>query len=490
MKTDQELLILVASLVLSSFFSGSEAALLSLPHEKAKKLSEEHGIDAWAMKKWISIPNDILTTILVGNNFVNILIAALSTNIAQNFFSNDALAISVGATTMAILFFGEIIPKTFGRGKSEVVSPYCVLILMGFYYMMWPIVKAFTKIIEVVLGKNANVRGRVVTQDDIEVMVEMAEEEKTIDSKQLDLLNSILEFPLIKVKDIMVPRTSIEAIKSEATFKDVVMLVREVAHSRYPVYDENLDEVLGFLHIKDLAFMNSEEQKRFDIKKFIKPPVFVYEHMKIQAVFDYLNRKKVHLALVKDENGMVVGMLTLEDIMEEIFGSIQDEHDDDADLIPGVESEEGVLVPSTISLRDLYNEYDIEIPLNDNYSTLNGFLMDQLGDTFPKKGHVISWEGFSFELVTVKNSEIKEVIIKAISLTPPPKIVTRIKDDQKSDREEEFTPSLSEKSEKKFSEESTVTQMNHHKNSIKRRKKSYHRDDDSDLENQQVIGYK
>jgi putative hemolysin len=159
--------------------------------------------------------------------------------------------------------------------------------------------------------------------------------------------------------------------------------------------------------------MQPDEQKSFDITKYLKPPFFVYEHMKIQAVFDHMNRKKVHLALVKDENGMVVGMLTLEDIMEEIFGSIQDEHDDDADLVPGVESAEGVLVPSTISLRDLYNEYDIEIPLNDNYSTLNGFLMDQLGNSFPKKGHIIIWDGYSFELVRVKSSEIKEVKIKS-----------------------------------------------------------------------------
>ncbi len=413
MSTDQEILILVVSLLLSAFFSGSEAALLSLPHEKAKQIAEEHGVDSWAMKKWLEIPNDLLTTILVGNNFVNILIASLSANIAERYFSNDALAISVGVTTMIILLFGEIAPKTFGRGQSERFAPLCVVILIACYYLMWPIVKAFTKIIQLVLGKNANVRSRAVTKDDIEVMVEMAEEERTIDSKQLDLLNSILEFPSIKVKDIMVPRTAIEGLKSRCSFQEVIRIVREVAHSRYPVYGEDLDDVLGFLHVKDLAFMASEEQKNFDVTKYLKPPFFVYEHMKIQAVFDHMNRKKVHLALVKDENGMVVGMLTLEDIMEEIFGSIQDEHDDDEDLVPGVESEEGVLVPSTISLRDLYNEYDVEIPLNDNYSTLNGFLMDQLGNGFPKKGHMIIWDGYSFELVRVKSSEIKEVKIKS-----------------------------------------------------------------------------
>ncbi len=413
MSTDQEILVLISSLLLSAFFSGSEAALLSLPHEKAKQIAEEHGIDSWAMKKWLEMPNDILTTILVGNNFVNILIATLSGNIAERFFSNDALAISVGVTTMMILLFGEIAPKTLGRGNAEKFAPICILVLVAFYYLMWPVVKAFTKIIQLVLGKNANVKSRAVTKDDIEVMVEMAEEERTIDSKQLDLLNSILEFPSIKVKDIMVPRTQIEALKVHSTFNDIIMAVRDVAHSRYPVYREDLDDVVGFLHVKDLVFANPDEQKVFDITKYVKPPFFVYEHMKIQAVFDHMNRKKVHLALVKDENGLVVGMLTLEDIMEEIMGEIQDEHDDEDDLIPGVESAEGVLVPSTISLRDLYNEYDIEIPLNDNYSTLNGFLMEQLGNSFPKKGHLIIWDGFSFELVRVKSSEIKEVKIKS-----------------------------------------------------------------------------
>jgi putative hemolysin len=286
---------------------------------------------------------------------------------------------------------------------------------MGFYYALYPIVKIFMFIIRLVLGENANVRGRAVTRDDIEVMVEMAEEEKTIDSKQIDLLTSILEFPSIKVKDIMVPRTSIEAIKRNSSFDTLIGLVREVAHSRYPVYQDDLDDVLGFLHVKDLAFVSLEERKTFDVTKYLKPPFFVYEHMKIQAVFDHMNRKKVHLALVKDENGIVVGMLTLEDIMEEIFGEIQDEHDDEEDEIPGVKSEEGVLVPSTISLRDLYNEYDIKIPLNDNYSTLNGFLMEQLGNSFPKKGHLIIWDGFSFEIVRVKNYEIKEVKIKSVN---------------------------------------------------------------------------
>lgn len=388
---------------------------MSLPHEKAKQIADEHGLDSVAIKHWVEKPNDLITTILVGNNLVNIFIASLSTSITQRYFNDEALAVSVGISTVVILIFGEIMPKTFGRNFSEKLSPLFAMILVAFYYVLFPVVKIFMFIISIVLGKNAQMRSRAVTRDDIEVMVEMAEEERTIDSKQLDLLSSILEFPSIKVKDIMVPRTSIEGVKKTATFDEVIQLVREVAHSRYPVYSEDLDDVLGFLHIKDLAFVTLAEREQFDVTKYIKPPFFVYEHMKIQAVFDHMNRKKVHLALVKDENGLVVGMLTLEDIMEEIFGEISDEHDDEDDGIPGVESEEGILVPATISLRDLYNEYDIKIPLNDNYSTLNGFLLEQLGNSFPKKGNMIIWEGFSFELMRVKNYEIKEVKIKSVN---------------------------------------------------------------------------
>ena len=163
-------------------------------------------------------------------------------------------------------------------------------------------------------------------------MVNEAEKEKTIDSKQIDLLTSILEFPTIKVKDIMVPRTRVHAIKKDANFKEVIELVKEVSHSRYPVYEEDLDSTLGFLHVKDLSFVEPEERDQFKIEEHINEPFFVYEHMKIQAVFDHMNKKKVHLALVKDENGLVVGIVTLEDIMEEIIGEITDEFDEEIEV--------------------------------------------------------------------------------------------------------------------------------------------------------------
>lgn len=415
MSPEQEWLSLVIGLMASSFFSASEAALMSIPVDRTKQLIEEGGARGRALVFLSEKPNHILTTILVGNNIANAFIASMTTSIASRYFADDAVAISVGAATLFILVFGEITPKTFARSNGEKLALPCISILRVLYFIFYPVIHVFVWIIEKVLGKNAQLEGRIVTREDIEFMVGRAEEDKSMDSKQLDLLSSILEFPTIKVKDIMVARQHIEALKSDAKFTDVTRMIREVAHSRYPVYGEDLDDVLGFLHVKDLAFVTDREEEVFDVKKFIKPPFFVYEHMKIQAVFDHMNRKKVHMALVKDENGIVVGVITLEDIMEEIMGEIQDEHDDEDDGIPGIETEEGVIVPSSISLRDLYNEYDIKIPLNDNYSTLTGFLLENLGNNFPRKGQLIFWEGYSFELIRVKNYEIKEVKIKSVS---------------------------------------------------------------------------
>ena len=225
----------------------------------------------------------------------------------------------------------------------------------------------------------------------------------------MNLLSSILEFPTIKVKDIMVGRQDVCGISADSTYDEVIQVIRDEAHSRYPVYDEDLDNTVGFLHVKDLAFVEEKEGGKFSVKNYVKPPFFVYEHMKIQSVFDHMNRKKVHLALVKDENGLVVGIVTLEDIMEEIFGEIHDEHDDEeliGEVEPDMLYEEGLELEASTTLRDLNSDYGVEIPLNDNYSTLSGFILDKLGNSFPHEGNIIFWEGYTFELTKVVDYQI------------------------------------------------------------------------------------
>lgn len=418
-----EIVGLLGCFFLSGFFSGSEAVLLSVGIDRAKQLIDDGGRKGRALQFMTDRPNEILTTILVGNNVANILAASLTTTIAARIFENDALSISVGVTTIIILIFGEIIPKTFARVHAEGLAVPVITVLKLCYYAMYPVIKSLSWIIHQVLGKNAKLHGSIVTNDDIEYMINKAEKEKTMDSKQLDLLSSIMEFPTIKVKDIMIPRSKVKAIKIKAKdarqeFWDIINFLKCDTHSRYPVCTGSLDHTIGFLHVKDLAFVNAEVQKDFNIKNYLKAPFFVYEHMKIQAIFDHMNRKKVHLALVKDENGLVVGIITLEDIVEEIFGEIQDEHDKDEDQVvehcKSDDCEAGILVDGTISIRDLHTDFDIYIPLNDNFSTLAGFILDMLGNNFPEQGQIIVWEGYSFELEKVDDFEIREIRIKDV----------------------------------------------------------------------------
>ncbi|MFA6236949.1 MAG: hemolysin family protein [Bacteriovorax sp.] len=408
---------LLICFVAAAFFSAAEAALLSIGADRARQLIEEGGTKGKAMAFMILRPSELLATILVGNNIANILAGSITTSLTAAYTGSNIVGIALGATTVIIIIFGEIIPKTIGRNHAEKFSVVVIRTLQVLFYVLYPVIKSIIWFINTILGDNAQVTGRMVTSDDIEFMISKAEKEKTMDSKQIDLLSSILEFPTIKVKDIMIPRMRVNYIQMEWTFIEMMDYARETGNSRYPVCDGDLESIVGFLHVKDLAFVSDEEKANFKIEKLLKPPFFVYEHMKIQSVFDHMNRKKVHLALVKDENGTVVGIVTLEDIIEEIFGEINDEHDDVEEREKSLEEAnlvDGIVVEGDISLRELYSDYDIKIPLNDNYSTLSGFLLDMLGNTFPEQGQIIVWEGLSFELEVVEEYVIKLVRIKDV----------------------------------------------------------------------------
>jgi putative hemolysin len=413
-----ELISLVSCFLLSGFFSGSEAVLMSIGIDRARQIIDQGGTRGNALRFMTERPSELLTTILVGNNVANILAASMTTTISSRYFENDALSISVGITTFIILVFGEIIPKTFARTHAEALSVIVIRILQFNYYLFYPLITFIVWFINRVLGNNAQLRGRLVTRNDIEYMINKAEKENSMDSKQIELISSVLEFPSIKVKDIMIPRSQIKFLNKDMSYPEILEYASEDEYSRYPVCDGDLENTIGFLHLKDLTFIQNGAREKFKILDHLKPQFFVYEHMKINSVFDHMNKKKTHLSLVKDENGIVVGIITLEDIVEEILGEIHDEHDDEELVLASTQeklhSDTGLVLPGSISLRDLDSDYDVKIPLNDNYSTLAGFVLDMLGNSFPENGQIIVWEGFSFELISVDEFEIKEVRVKNV----------------------------------------------------------------------------
>ncbi len=391
--------------------------MLSIGADRARQLIEEGGPKGKAMAFMILRPSELLSTILVGNSIANILAGSLTTSLTAAYTGSNIVGLALGATTIVIIIFGELLPKTVGRNHAEKFSVIAIRSLQILFYILYPAIKSIVWFVNTILGDNAEATGRMVTKDDIEFMISKAEKEKTMDSKQIDLLSSILEFPMIKVKDIMISRMRVNYIQVKWSFLEMMAYARDTGNSRYPVCNGDLENIVGFLHVKDLAFVSDEEKASFKIETLLKPPFFVYEHMKIQSVFDHMNRKKVHLALVKDENGTVVGIITLEDIIEEIFGEINDEHDDveeNEKHLQEANLEDGIVVDGDISLREIYSDYDIKIPLNDNYSTLSGFLLDMLGNTFPEQGQIIVWEGLSFDLELVDEHVIKQVRVKDV----------------------------------------------------------------------------
>jgi len=415
MTESTEILLFSIGLVVSGFFSAAESALFSIPVDRVRQIIELGGKKGAAFSFLSNKTNPILVTILVGNNLVNIFAAMISARITARYFPTNSLTYGVVITTVIILLFGEIIPKTLGRGKAELFAFPALKILQIVYYVFYPIVILLCFLITKILGKNAQIRTRAITTDELEYLVNRADKEKTIDSKHIDLLASVLEFPTIKVKNIMVPRGHVVSVTDNLGFEETLRLVRKDHYSRYPVCKDNdLDQTLGFLHVKDLAFVPESEKENFDMRKIAKEPFFVYEHMKIQAVFDHMNRKKIHLALVKDENGLVVGIVTLEDIVEEVLGEIQDEHDIGQDSKKDLMSGGSVLLAGSSNIRELNGHYELGLPLSDNYSTLAGFLLEKLGNNFPRLGQIIIWEGLSFELTKVMQFEIKEIKISAI----------------------------------------------------------------------------
>jgi CBS domain containing-hemolysin-like protein len=420
-----EIATIVFCLIASGFYSGSESVLLSVGVDRARRIIDEGGPSAKTMRFMIDKPSELLTTILVGNNLVNILLSTMITVVTTRYFGSTHLGIAVGISTIAILLFGEIIPKTFGMANAERISVPAIKFLQLNYYTLFPIVHIMSWLTKKLLGESAIIRAKLITKRDLEYMVSKAGREKTIDSKQLDMLSNILEFPTIKVKDIMIPRQEIKYVQADWKYDELLDYVKLNVHSRFPVCEENLDRCIGFLHTKALLALEENLMANFTAKDIVKDPFFVFENMKIQMVFEAMNRKKLHLALVKDESGLVVGVITIEDIIEEILGEIHDEYDLDEEDLVLEKGQKGILVPGTLSIRDLASEYDIELPSSPNYSTLSGFLLEMIGNNFPKKGQIIVFGNHIFEIYKVENYFIEKVRIRNIVGEPsneePPK---------------------------------------------------------------------
>jgi putative hemolysin len=403
-------------LVGSAFCSGTETALTALGEPRARQLRDGGGRRGRLLSLWIDHPERVMSTLLIGNTLVNIGAGALSASIAvalaaaAGWAGGTTVAVATAVTTVVILFFGEILPKTLGKRNPARVSLLVMPAVRVLSTLLWPLSTAVTHVTSGVVaffGGRASA-GPAVTSEEIEYLIEMGTKEGVLDEVKEELLNSVLEFADRVAKEIMVPRTRVVAIDRDAPADELFRVVGENPYSRMPVYAGSIDEVVGILLVREIVG-ELRHGRPIQLAKHVKPAFFVPEQMKISRLLKEMQRRRTHLAVVVDEFGGTSGIVTLEDVIEEIVGEIQDEADVETALVkavaPGVWLADGA-VPLH-ELEGFLNERpaesadgeepppEIRFPEEGDYETLGGFVTAMAGRV-PPVGALVSWDGLTF----------------------------------------------------------------------------------------------
>lgn len=402
---------IVICIFLSGLFSGSETILTSLTETKVLDLIGNPR--RWGTKRlnhWLRSNTRILTSLLIGNNLVNIIGSILAAKVAYFYLQSYAEAAAVGTMTFFVLIFGEVLPKTIGRLWYDRLAPWAMLFALTadrlFYIIAWPLNKFARKVFLTIEEATDTASPPTVTEGEIQHMIEIGEEEGVLDKNRGELLRSVLEFKNTIAKEIMIPHGRIVAISTEASLEKAFDIAVSSGHSRIPVYRGKIDNIEGLLYAKDLiAVKRKGGMDNITIKDLIrKPPFFVPETKKVSDLLSEMQKKRVHLAIVVDEFGSTSGVITLEDILEELVGEIRDEYDKEEPPIK--KSAEGAWeAHAWISIFELGEAIGAEIPDTGEYETLGGFLINIHGSV-PAAGKSITWSDYKF---TITDSEIKKI---------------------------------------------------------------------------------
>ncbi len=321
-------------LLLSAFFSGSETALTSLGKIKIKNLIKKHPSKAKALTSWLENPSRLLTTILVGNNVVNIAAATLATVIILRLFRQLTLAKAAGISTLVmallVLIVGEVTPKTYARQHAERLTLKSIGSLILLSTLLSPLIRALTfisKAITNLLGLRMVKQSPLITEDEIKTLISVGEEEGVLEEEEKEMIHSIFEFGDTEVGKIMVPKDYIVFTESKAALDEMIKLSVEVGFSRIPVCEDGIDKVIGIFYVKDLLKLWGEEGKG-ELSDFIREPYFVQEKALVSELLRQFQHRRIHMAIVQNGEKRTVGLITMEDVIEEIVGEIEDEYDE------------------------------------------------------------------------------------------------------------------------------------------------------------------
>lgn len=404
---------IVGCLFLSAFFSGSETAFVSLSRAKFQSLLLDRDKKRDPLRVWVDNPSGLLTSILIGNNLVNIGASALATDITSNIFKSSALAVAIGVTTLVILVFGEITPKVMARKYAEGYVLLAGYVLVIFFFLTWPVTRIFSGLTHVLIrmtGGDPDKDFATVQADEIQLLVSMSAKEGGIDKYPAHLIDQVIRFHGKTVKDAMVPRTQIVGLDLSDGVEKVIEIANKSGHSRLPVYKESVDEMVGVFHVKDLLIEPVSSWESYNLAQHLQPPYFIPESAQLGRIIKEFQKRKIHMAVVVDEFGGTEGIITLEDVLEELVGDIQDEFDREVVMMRKLPS--GALEVSgrtpVVDLDRVFPHWEGETPSK----TVGGLIMEVTGRV-PSPGEAVHIGGLKFIVLGSNERQIKRVQVES-----------------------------------------------------------------------------
>ena len=381
-----ELATLAVLIGLSGFFSGLEVALVGVRKSKVIQLFNEKEKGSKALHKLKTNPSWMMSSVNLGNNLVNVGSSALATSVAIRLFGNDGLGIAVGVMTFLILVFGEITPKTYCNANATKIALRYAPVLLGFSYVFYPVVKFFEVITRgVVRLTGSSYAPPPITEEEIKGVIDQGLAEKALEKEEMELVHGALKFDDTVIRSVMTPRTKMFSLNSKMLLFEALPQINQKGFSRIPIYGENRDDVVGFIHVRDVLKELEKDNKMSSLGQIARKPVFASQEKMVSSLLQEMKGRKTHMAIVVDEHGGVEGLVTLEDLLEEIVGEIEDETDLTRKIGYERIDHDTIITNGDMDI-DVINEiFKTKIPDGDDYASLNGLLHERLQD-IPQEG--------------------------------------------------------------------------------------------------------
>lgn len=383
-----QLIAVIILLCLSAFFSSSETALTTVNQIRMRTLADNGDKRAARVLRVTGNPGKMLSAILIGNNIVNLSASSISTSLAIHLFGNTGAGIATGILTFLILIFGEVTPKTMATIKADSMSLTAAAPIGFLMKILTPVIFIINKLslgLMFLLHVNIKDAQKKMTEEELRTIVDVSQENGVIEHEERDMIHNLFDFGDAEAKEIMVPRIDMTFVQSDATYQEVLDIFRQDMFTRLPVYEDSTDNVIGIINMKDFLLQNDTPE--FSVRNLLREPYFTYEHKNTADLFLEMRKSSISLAIVLDEYGVTAGLITLEDLLEEIVGEIRDEYDaDEEDDITRISDREFYVLGSA-NLNDVSEALSLHFT-SDDYDTIGGYCLGLL-DHLPEKNEII-----------------------------------------------------------------------------------------------------